>query len=156
MDFLRFWFFGVAGAAAVGVFALAVTPQGSTKKVVQIASALVLCIAVLRPFTGFNGLPEFDTDGFLPAMQTDFSEASDKMLSSLIADRTAAYIVNKAQALGLAVSVSVTCRTGDHHYPEPWSVTVRHERPEHAKSALGKLISQDLDIPPERQSYIQK
>jgi hypothetical protein len=38
-------------------------------------------------------------------------------------------------------------------WPEPWAVTIRHQRPEHAKGALSKTIEQDLGIPPERQTY---
>jgi hypothetical protein len=157
MDFLRAWFLGVAGAAMVGVFALAVTPKGAVKKVVQIASALLLVIAVLRPLTGWSGTPLPDLDSLLrqDGITAAMSESYNEMLSAIIAEKTTAYIVTKAQALGLVVSVSAQCRMGEH-YPEPWSVTVRSDRPEHAKSALGTLIEQDLGIPSGRQSYIQK
>jgi hypothetical protein len=157
MGLLREWFLGVAGAAMIGVFALAVTPPGAVKKVVQIASALLLIIAVLRPLSGWNGTPlqgigaSLPTDGFAAAI----SESRDELLSAIIAEKTAAYIVTKAQALGLVITVSAQCRMGEI-YPEPWTVTVRSERPEHAKSALSRLIEQDLGIPADRQFYIQK
>jgi stage III sporulation protein AF len=157
MDFLRTWFLGTAGAAVVGVFAIAVTPPGAVKKVVQIASALLLMIAVLRPLAGWSGDPRIDTDSWLSnsGAAAAVTESHNDLLSAIIAEKTAAYIVNKAQALGLVITASAQCRMGEH-YPEPWSVTIRSDRPEHAKSALGKIIDQDLGIPPERQSYLQK
>jgi hypothetical protein len=153
MELLRSWFLGVTGAAMVGVFALAVTPRGAVRNVTQIAAALLLVIAVLRPLVGWNGIPELWPDGL--AVPAGGPNAAEEILSSIIADKTAAYIVNKAQAVGLVVSVTARCRMGDG-YPEPWAVTIRSERPEHAKSALGRMIETDLGIPPERQTYIQK
>jgi stage III sporulation protein AF len=157
MDFLRTWFLEVAGTAIVGVFALAVTPPGTVKKIVRAASALLLMIAVLRPLTGWSGSHPADIGAWRaePGVTAPFSESRDELLSAIIAERTAAYIVNKAQALGLVITVSAQCRMGEH-YPEPWAVTILSERPEHAKSALGGLIGQDLGIPAERQFYIQK
>ena len=155
MDFLRTWFLGVAGAAMIGVFALAVTPPGAVKKVTQIAAALLLVIAALRPFLGLEVLTVL---GELPAWGMEYGSLADsagELLSSIIEGKTAAYIETKAQAVGLAVSVTARCRAGEP-YPEPWAVTVRSDRPEHAKSALAKLIEQDLGVPPERQTYIQK
>ena len=164
MDFLRAWFLGVAGAAMAGVFALAVTPPGAVKKVTQIAAALLLITAVLRPFAGSDSLPvweDFPTLNADPAIgrtapgSAPGGGSSSEILSSIIAEKTAAYIVNKAQAVGLVVSVTARCRDGGL-YPEPWAVTVCSERPEHAKSALGGMIGQDLGIPPERQTYIER
>ncbi|MDR0324471.1 MAG: hypothetical protein LBI19_00060 [Oscillospiraceae bacterium] len=150
MDFLRTWFLGVAGAAMVGVFALAVTPPGAVRKVTQIAAALLLATAVLRPFIGLTvpqSLP------FTGVREAALEEPPAEILSSIIAGKTAAYIVTKAQAVGLAVSVTARCRVGEI-VPEPWAVTVYTDRPEHAKNALGAMIASDLGIPPERQTYL--
>ena len=141
MDFLREWFLGMAGAAMVGVFALAVTPQGTVKRVVQMAAALVFILSVLHPLTGVS---EFSSAGLqlesLPASaEIEIGNSTTELLSLFIAEQTSAYIVSKAQALGLDVSVTAYCRLGEF-YPEPWSVTILHERPEHARSALRKLI----------------
>jgi hypothetical protein len=42
------------------------------------------------------------------------------------------------------------------HYPEPWSVAIYSERPEHAKRVLKNLITEDLGIPLERQFYEER
>ncbi|MDR0293067.1 MAG: hypothetical protein LBH95_02810 [Oscillospiraceae bacterium] len=155
MDFLRAWFLGVAGAAMAGVFALTLAPPGAAQKTVRIAAALLLAAAVLRPLAGWAALPAPDAEyGTFWAAPAGTAPAGEELLASIIEEKTAAYIVNKAQAVGLTVSVTARCRTGEG-YPEPWAVTVRSERPEHAKSALSAMIESDLGIPPGRQTYAQ-
>ncbi len=154
MNFFREWLLGIAGAAVVGAIALAITPSGAVKKVVQLGAALLLIVAVLRPLTGWQGNIDFEDilDGSVSA--AGIENTGQELLSGLIADRTAAYIVNEAQAVGLAVVVSVECRIGES-YPEPWSAEIRCDRPEHAKSALSRLVSGELGIPAERQRYME-
>ncbi|MDR1693183.1 MAG: stage III sporulation protein AF [Oscillospiraceae bacterium] len=149
MDFLRQWILGIAGAAVVGTVALAVTPSGSVKKAVRLASALLLIGAVLRPLTGWKTL-DFE-DFFIETVAAEGVEKpGQELLSGLIADRTSAYIVNKAQAVGLAIEVSVVIREN-----APWSAEIVCGRPEHAKSALSQTLTGDLGIPPERQRYTE-
>ncbi|MCL2003813.1 MAG: stage III sporulation protein AF [Oscillospiraceae bacterium] len=157
MDFLRGWILGMAGAATVGVFALAVTPDGAVKRVVRMAASLLLVIAVLRPLAGWDGsaLPDLGAWAGESGVAAAAGESLDELLSVIIAEKTAAYIVTKAQALGLTVGVSARCRRGEHT-PVPWAVTVTSDRPEHARSALGAMIAKDLGIPAERQTYVQK
>jgi hypothetical protein len=152
MEFFREWLLGIAGAAVIGAVALAITPAGAVKKVVRLGTALLLIVAVLRPLTGWR----LDIDDIFDQSVTaaGIEKTGQELLSGLIADRTAAYIVNEAQAVGLAVIVSVECRLGEN-YPEPWSADIRCDRPEHAKSALAGMISGDLGIPPERQRYTE-
>jgi hypothetical protein len=156
MDFLRGWFLSMAGAAMLGVFAIAVTPHGAVRRVVQIAAALVTVITVLRPLTGvesfhIRGVEDFFSEKTEPVLKTSVEE----ILSSIIAGQTSAYIVSKAEASGLVVSVTAYCRMGEH-YPEPWSVAIYSERPEHAKRVLKNLITEDLGIPLERQFYEER
>jgi hypothetical protein len=156
MEFIKDWFLGVAGAAMIGVFALAITPQSVSRKGVQIASALLLIIAVLRPFTGWSGTPLPDMEALTgeSGAAAVVRETRDEILSAIIEEKTSAYIVTKAQALGLVVSVSAQSRMGEF-YPEPWAVTIRSDRPEHARGALSGLIELDLQIPLSRQRYLQ-
>lgn len=154
MDFFREWLLGIAGAAVIGTVALAVTPSGAIKKVVQLGAALLLIVSVLRPLIGWQGVTDLENSLNESVTAAGIEKTGQELLSGLIADRTAAYIVNEAQAVGLAVVVSVECRMGES-YPEPWSAEIRCGRPEHAKSALGRLISGELGIPPERQRYTE-
>lgn len=148
MDFLRQWVLGVAGAAMIGAATLAVTPQGTVKKVLRVGAALLLVVSVLRPLAGWNlTLPEWT------GIDTEETEKTgQELLTGIIAEKTAAYIESEAQAVGLVVSVTAECRMGKV-YPEPWSVTIVCDRYEHAMNTLSDRIEKDLGIPKERQTY---
>ena len=153
MDFLRTWITGIAGAGIVGAMALAVTPRGAIQKILRMGTALLLAIAVLRPLIGFSGNFSLET-AFEGYQDGSAVNPGQDLLSGIIAEQARAYIESKAEAAGLPVSVTVVCRTGDV-YPEPYEVTVRAGRPEHARSALSKMIEQDFGVPLERQRYLE-
>ena len=154
MEFIRQWIFGIAGAGIIGTVALAVAPEGSVKKILKVVVALVLIISVLRPFIGWD--PAFGLEDWGGEISREGIEKTGMgLMEVIIAERTSAYIVNKAQAIGLDVSVIVECRI-EEHYPIPWRITIGHPRPEHAKNALSNLIYRDIGVPPERQIYRQE
>jgi len=147
------WITGIAGAAMLGVLALAVTPKGPVQKVLRVGIALLLSMAVLRPLVGVQG--GFSLETALEGYRDEtLQKPGQDFLSGIIAEQARAYIESKANAAGLSVSVKVECRAGEL-YPEPYRVTVRAGRPEHARSALVKIIEDDLGIPRERQRYIE-
>ena len=78
-----------------------------------------------------------------------YQAAYANSLSGDIADRTAAYISEKAAALGLSCNPEVTCRQQDG-VPFPTEVTL--DIPKNA--ALSKIIAADLDIGEEAQHWL--
>lgn len=70
MSEIKQWAYGIAVAAIVGAIILALTPKGSTEKLVKTAVSLFLMCAILYPFLSganplelFNGIsvPEFNS-----------------------------------------------------------------------------------------------
>ena len=151
LGFMSDWVSGVAAATVLTALALAVTPQGTVRKIVALCAGLLMTAALVRPLIGFSGGAEID-GLVLEAEGENIADRVNEALSDIIEGQTAAYIVNKAQALGINCSVTVKCRTGEH-YPQPWSVTVRSRTPEHAMSAMADMIEADMGIPRERQKY---
>jgi len=148
MEAIRQWIFGIAACSVTGTIALAVTPAGPVKRVLRVGISLLLAIAVLKPFTGWNGEIIWEAGW----NEIDLQGAGQDILCTIIEERTAAYIISEAQAIGLVVSVTVECRQGEY-YPEPWIVTLRSRTPEHAMNALSGMIERDIGVPPERQKY---
>lgn len=141
-------------AASTALFAgvlEAVTPNGGGRRIVGMCGGLLLLLVLLRPFSGL--LPEgaWDFEG-LGAENDGIVKDGQEIVKQIIAERTGAYIVNKSEQAGLAIRVNVVC-TDDVLTPTPWAVTIRSERPEHAKSALSRMLEDELGIPLERQSY---
>lgn len=73
-------------------------------------------------------------------------------MAELIEERTAAYISDKAKALGLSVAVRVETKTGDGGVPAPWAVRLTGTESE----ALASYIEGELGIPRERQVWSER
>ncbi len=148
LEFFRSWLSSVVTASVIVSVALAVTPPGNVKKTVQLASGLVMAVVLLTPFV--RGVPEFDWS--LPDISEVYDQNDQMLMKEIIAEKTAAYIVNKAQAVGLSVSAEVICEEGDM-YPMPVFAEIRSDSPEEAERLLGPVITAELGIETEKQKY---
>ena len=122
-------------------------PEGRTGSVVQFASGLLLLLCVLKPIGGLK----FD---FLPS-QSEWKEEQEKqeeilqnsydeMLHQSIAERTQAYIEDKASALGMSIKASVTVENNG-----ALSVILDAKR----DPTLERFMTQELGITRERQKW---
>lgn len=129
----------------------AVTPKGGGRRVVGLCGGLLLLLTLLKPFAGWTPASAWDTGSF-HEKDSEILKSGQEMVKQIIEERTGAYIVNKSEQAGLAIRVNVVC-TDDVLTPTPWAVTIRSERPEHARSVLSRMLEDELGIPPGRQSY---
>lgn len=112
MEALRQWLAGVVACAFAVSLALELAPDGALRRIVQLTGALVLLLALLRPL-GEAELPDAAlTFSALSeeraALTAQYEQESRAALAAVIAERTGAYIEDKARALGLAVRAEVT------------------------------------------------
>ena len=79
-------------------------------------------------------------------------EEADRLNRTIIERECAAYILDKADALGLSASeASVTARWSEEGFWYPWECRVSCA--EGGRAALSRAIEAELGIPPERQSW---
>ena len=81
-----------------------------------------------------------------------FAAETNNLLSALISQEAEAYILDKAAETGLSLEVSVQTEVVDS-CPVPWRVTISGSFTEHQRTALSRMIAEDLDIPEERQEW---
>lgn len=148
VEYLQQWLTRTVTVSVLISIALSVTPPGTVKKVAQLASGLIMALVLLSPFS--SGLPDLSIE--LPDASEFDNSSGSGLMKEIIEEETAAYIVNKAQAMGLSVGVRVICDDSGV-YPVPAHVTVRSESPEEAERQLGPIIEQELGIGPARQHY---
>ena len=146
--FLRNWIATVVTGSVLISLALAITPEGGVKKALRLASGLIMTIILLTPFT--RSIPKVDINN--PGDQNIYAQDNSEVLKEIIEEEVAAYIVNKAQAVGLTIIADVSCDDGEP-YPMPASVVVFSEDPEMAKRELESILQSDLGIKPENQHY---
>ena len=153
MDGIRQWLLGIL-AAAMGLSLLyALLPKGAVRAAAKATGGLILLLAVVQPLlrvrweelTWRYETYQREMDRQTEAYQAAYADS----LSGDIADRTAAYISEKAAQLGLSCHprVEVTWRGG---VPYPGSVTLDMAE----NRALSAILEEDLGIPPSEQHWL--
>lgn len=157
MEILRQWLVGITCAAMIIALADSLTPSGTVKRIGRLAGGLVLLLAVVKPVLGvdFSALAsaavqweDLTVDG------ERLEKTNTDLLKTIIAEKTGAYILDKAGALGLDCgSVAVSCALGEGGVPYPSAVTITGSLTEEQRRTLSRWVEADLAIPEERQTY---
>ena len=157
MTALRQWLLGVACTALVLAAAEGLAPKGSVKKVCRLAGGLALLLAAVGPLLQLDsGLIAQAAEEYRAATQSceeSLTEKSNLLYQTIIEDNTAAYIVDKAEELGILCQAEVTCSNDENGVPCPWEVTARGIWRSEERAALSRLLEDDLGIPPQRQRF---
>ena len=147
METLRGWLLGLTAAALAVSLLTAMLPKGETiRRIAGLAGGLILLLAVVQPLLRVRWEETYqrEMDRQTEAYQAAYADS----LSGDIADRTAAYISEKAASLGIDCRVQVEVRTEDG-LPLPYGASLDVERDQ----VLSDYMAQELGIPASRQSW---
>lgn len=156
MSAITAWIRALAGAAVFCAIALALCPEGRTKRVLRAACGVVMTAALLSPALSLDmqALPEALAryGEAARAVAGEAGQEADRLNRTIIERECAAYILDKADALGLAVgSAAVTARWSEEGFWYPWESRAACAAEDRAE--LSELIEAGLGIPAERQSW---
>lgn len=150
---VREWLSAVVAVAMLLTVAQALTPEGTIRKIASFTGGLILLVTLLQPVLGADlSRLDLNLDTYGQAIQerqAELEEAGSVELTERIETQTAAYISDKADALGLTVAVRVETQPGASGVPVPWSAEVTGPRSE----ALAAYIEEELGIPRGRQIW---
>ncbi|MBR5125833.1 MAG: hypothetical protein IKU68_03770 [Oscillospiraceae bacterium] len=140
-------------AVAMGIL-LSMMPSGTSRTVLRLSGSILLTVIALSPLTELD-LSELSglrfsemTDGeTLAAMGMD---AANDERNAVILDKTTAYILDKAAALGVEITAQV--ELDGEGIPE--SVWLQGNVPELIRRRLSYVLEQELGIPKEKQEWI--
>lgn len=146
----------IAAAAIICAIAVKLTEgQGPQGAIIKLIAGLLLTFTVIRPLANLEFSKWSDiTLEITDRAQTAVGEGEDmtkQALASGIISRTEAYILDKAEALGLSLEVEVTVSEDD--IPVPIAVRLTGNASPFAKSRLASMIQQDLGISREDQTW---
>lgn len=154
------WIFGVACGGMIVAVLQALLPKDSAGKVGRMAGGLVLLLAVASP------LVQLDWEALTVSLteqrmaEQGYTEELTKMnqgfLKELIEEQTEAYILDKAEGLGISCEVSVRYRWSEDGVPYPAEVTVVSDAAEEQEQELARLIEGELGVPIQDQVYERK
>ena len=128
-------------------------PEGSIRKISSFTGGLILLVVLLRPLLGADlsrlDLHLEDYERAIGQRQEELASAGEAELAGIIEERTAAYISDKADTLGLAVKVQVETKPAGDGVPVPWRAELWGPR----SPALATYMEEELGIPGERQVW---
>ncbi len=154
IELIRQWVLGVTCAALLGALAVQLTGKGALGQVGRLVSGLVLLWSVLSPLPGVDiarlTQPFLDAGTQTEQERRRLSEQTDVAMRTVIEQESGAYILDKAQRLGLEnCRVQVSCRLKDGVWL-PWSVQVSGAGP---SAPLTQVIQDDLGVAGDRIFY---
>lgn len=153
---MRSWLLGIVLTSLAAGLARQLAPKGREQAMVRLVGGLLLALAILRPLAGgsWEGL-ELEM-GPLELQGEELAETYRKnqqeTLSAIIAEKTEAYIWDKANQLGLDCTVSVAAAPGEGGIPLPESVTVRGRY----SGELARWLEEEVGIPAEKQIWLEE
>lgn len=157
MTALRQWLLGVACTALILAAAEGLAPDGGVKRVCRLAGSLALLLAAVGPLLQLDGGVIARAAGEYRSAARSYeerlTEKNNLLYQTIIEDTAAAYIVDKAEELGILCQAEVTFSYDENGVPCPWEVTARGVWTEEGRGALSRLLEDDLGIPPQRQRF---
>lgn len=157
MESIRQYILSVTAAAVIcGIISALLGKKGTTGAIGKLLSGIFLAMVILRPLgkISLSDLTEF-TDSYAfqaNCIAQEGESLANEALADIIKERTQAYILDKADALGVSVSVEVQLSRGTPQLPE--TVTVRGAVPPYQRRQLMDVLENDLGIPEEKQIWI--
>ena len=156
MGAVREYVLGIGAAALICAITLSFGSRGSMQPLLKLVCGLVLTFAIVNPVLKITGgnLEDLGIDYGTQASQAaeEGKQQALKSIRQIIKEETEAYILDKAHDLSLELQVTVTL--DDQPLPKPAAVTLRGTVPPYGKSQLTRIISQELGIAKENQTWI--
>lgn len=153
---LRGWLTSIVVVTLLLSVAQTLVPTGSIRRVASFVGGLILLVALLRPVLGADlERLRLDLDGYEQALQEareELASAGEMELTERIEERTAAYISDKADALGLEVTVRVEAVAG----PDGVSLPEKAELTGPYSQELADFMARELGIPAKRQVWHER
>ena len=149
---VREWLSAVVAVSLLLSVAQTLIPEGSLRKIASFTGGLILLVTLLRPLLGADlsrlDLRLEDYAEAIQERQAELESDGKTELAELIETRTAAYISDKADALGVSVAARVETRM-EGGMPVPWTAELTGQR----SGELAAYIEEELGIPRGRQIW---
>lgn len=155
MESIREYLIGVTAAALICAVMTKLLGKGTLGAVVKLIAGIFMALAIISPMVDIRieELTDFVSDIKLSAddAAVEGENSARAAVESIITERTREYILDKAEALGLEMTVEVELDTGE--IPVPRAVTLSGDISPYAKAVLSEYIAANLGIEAEEQTW---
>ena len=130
----------------------------SFEKLIRLLCSVFLAVTVVYPliryrFPGWNA----DMSIFQPGDEDAVAQGEKiyfQSIASIIRTETEAYILKEAKSIGANLEVEIELDAGDP--PAPAAVTLRGDFDEAIETRMSRLLTDELGIPKEHQTWIRQ
>lgn len=151
MEAVKAWVVSVSAATMIVAVLNAIAPKNSAGKVIGFTGAVIIMSVLLSPVKSLDSdmLKDYsDKYGAeLERKMEDVSEEKEKLINDNIEQGINAYILQRAESIGVSCDVSVSCVDGLPHTVSVWTDSGGKNE------SLSEVISAECGIPKERQTY---
>ena len=157
-ELIRSWILGLTGAAFLTAIAMAITPKGRARAVTGLVAGLITIVVLIAPVLEIDPLIYTQSfEDFTSTMESrivEMEEAQERLQARIISQRSASYILDKAESVGL-VDLDIQVETERHPdgWLYPYAVFLHGRYTEEQKSTLEAYLAGTFGIPPERQIW---
>ncbi len=145
----------VIAAIVCGIVRSLLKEKTATGKMANLLCGILMAITILSPFASisFRNISSFYEDIELDASKyvNDGKTAAQESAAEIIKSQTEAYILDKANNLGLQIAVEV--ELDDSNNSVPCGVVITGAVSPYAKGTLGTYMQEYLGIPKENQQW---
>ena len=153
---VRAYLMALVAAALLAGLLQSLPVKGGVKRMLSLGCGLFLCIVLLRPLLElrFGDLSEYLDAFALPEDQMqDVQEENQLLAGEIIKEQTETYILDKANELGVEVTVEVGLQALSDTYRYPYQVTITGILTPAQQEELSEYITEIFGIPGERQIW---
>ena len=154
---MRAFILSIIAAAIICALVTKISPEkGLHAAMLKLTCGVFLAFSILYPVTGLrigkigNLAAGIEADGAQAVAVGE--EHSKKILSSVIKQRTQAYILDKAASLNVQLQVEVTL--SDDDIPVPVAARLEGKISPYAKASLQRILTEDLGMKKEQLTWI--
>ena len=154
IDAIRSWVFLIVAAALMLTVIYAIAGGGKLRSIATFTGGTVLLLVMLRPLTRLHIGWDLSYEEYSREIERQieiYQEENLKRTETIIAERLAAYISDKGQALGIICHPTVeTCLRDGVPYPDRVTLDVPWD------ADLSDYIERELGIAPECQTWQER
>ena len=154
--FIRTWLLGIVCAAMLMAVTESLVQKEGVKRALKILGGLLLTLAVIRPIAGLNETRLEDMADEYGALSQEYREELQAtqyfLYESIIAENAAAYILDKANELGMVCEATVGV-AWDDEVPQLREAEIKGNWTQEQREQLSRIIEQDLGIPGSMQCF---
>jgi len=157
-ELIRNWVLGLTAASFITGIAMAIAPKGRSRAATALVSGLVTIVVLIAPILDFDHtayMQDFvETEVSVTLRTEEMENASKSLQARIISERSIAYILDKAESVGLPnLDIRIQTKAGADGFVVPYAIYLTGEYTLEQRRTLEAYLVGTFGIPIQRQTW---